>query len=93
MPYIKRDRRSQLAEGIVSISNAGDLNYAITELINEFLCQRGVNYANLNEVVGALECCKLELTRRIIGPYEDTKIKSNGDVYTVLNLIRSKGNE
>jgi hypothetical protein len=40
-----------------------------------------VGYAEINEVVGVLECCKLELYRRLAAPYEDTKIKENGDVY------------
>jgi hypothetical protein len=34
------------------------------------------------EAIGALECCKLEFYRRVAVPYEDRKIKSNGDVYT-----------
>jgi hypothetical protein len=34
-----------------------------------------------NDVIGALECCKLELYRRMVAPYENTKIKENGDVY------------
>jgi hypothetical protein len=39
------------------------------------------NYDNFNEVIGVLECMKLELYRRMIAPYEDTKCKENGDVY------------
>jgi hypothetical protein len=33
------------------------------------------------DIAGALECCKLEFYRRVAVPYEDQKIKSNGDVY------------
>lgn len=32
-------------------------------------------------MVGALECAKLELYRRIAIPYEEQKIQENGDVY------------
>ena len=32
--------------------------------------------------MGALECAKLELYRRVAAPYEDVKIMENGDVYT-----------
>jgi len=32
-------------------------------------------------VIGALEACKLEFYRRAVVPYEDKKIKENGDVY------------
>lgn len=38
-------------------------------------------YKDLNDAIGALEACKLEFYRRVIVPYEDQKIKSNGDVY------------
>jgi hypothetical protein len=40
-----------------------------------------VRYANLNEMIGALECCKLELYRILTAPYEDVKIEENGGVY------------
>ena len=40
----------------------------------------GGNYAACNTVIGALECAKLELYRRIIGPYEDKAIEKNGDI-------------
>ena len=42
-----------------------------------------VEYARINELIGVLECAKLELYRRIAVPYEDTKIAENGDVYYV----------
>jgi hypothetical protein len=30
-----------------------------------------------------LECCKLELYRKIAAPYEDIKIQENGDVLII----------
>jgi hypothetical protein len=36
----------------------------------------------MNEIVGALECCKQEFIRRKLNPYEDKKIKENSDVYS-----------
>jgi len=41
-----------------------------------------VRYAHLNEVVGVLECAKLELYRRVVAPYEDQKMTESGDVYS-----------
>jgi hypothetical protein len=32
-------------------------------------------------MIGALECAKLELYRRLASPYEDLKIADNGDIY------------
>lgn len=34
-----------------------------------------------DDVVGSVRCCQLELYRRIISPYEETKIRENGDVF------------
>jgi hypothetical protein len=83
MPYIDQNRRSEILIDSTKISNAGDLNYYITILVDQFIHNKGKSYAVINEVVGALECAKLELYRRVAAPYEDIKIGQNGDVYTV----------
>ncbi|MCC6610658.1 MAG: hypothetical protein IT515_13420 [Burkholderiales bacterium] len=81
MPYITADARARLDEGGTP-ETAGELNYAITRLVDDYLMQKGgVRYAHLNEVVGALECAKLELYRRVAAPYEDRKLAEAGDVY------------
>ncbi len=38
-------------------------------------------YATIVEAIGALECAKLELYRRLAADYEDQKCKQNGDVF------------
>lgn len=82
MPYITQDRRTELDAGRAEAKTAGELNYQITQLVRKYLRQAPkVNYGLLNEVVGALECAKLELYRRLVSPYEDEKITENGDVY------------
>lgn len=64
--------------------NTGELNYKITKLINDYITrQGGVKYQLINDVVGVLECAKLELYRRIAAPYEDKKKQENGEVYTI----------
>lgn len=81
MPYINTDARSNIARG-ARPATAGELNYAITRLVDDYLVSRGeIKYAHLNEVVGVLECAKLELYRRIAAPYEDKKLKETGEVY------------
>jgi hypothetical protein len=87
MPYIKpEDRRpldpliQQLAEALPGQNFAGNLNYVISKLSARLLDEQ-LSYARLNEIIGALECAKLELYRRVAAPYEDGKIESNGDVY------------
>jgi broad-specificity NMP kinase len=60
--------------------NSGELNYLITSIIHEYLSMEHESYSAYNEVIGVLECAKLELYRRKVSPYEDEKIKENGDV-------------
>ena len=74
MPYIDQTRRG------AAPMTAGELNYAITRLILDYLGE-SPKYADYNAVVGVLECVKLELYRRKIVPYEDGKMQENGDVY------------
>lgn len=87
MPYIRPDDRKpldplidELAAKLPHDALAGNLNYVISRLCARVL-ESEKNYARLNELVGALECAKLELYRRVAAPYEDGKIGENGDVY------------
>lgn len=80
MPYIPEHDRNMRTRDFPQ--TAGELNYAITRLIQEFLDRQGKpGYRDFNEVVGVLECCKLEFYRRAVAAYEDEKIAENGDVY------------
>ena len=92
MPYVKQVRRDAILEkcltdegfdriiNLKEIKTAGELNYAITEMLIAF-SKQGSGYQSINDVVGALEGAKLEFYRRVAVPYEDEKIKENGDVY------------
>lgn len=79
MPYIKPADRSNVA--IRGPLTAGELNYAITMLLTQYLKRHGRSYATCNEIVGAIECAKTEFYRRIIAPLEEIKILEHGDVY------------
>jgi hypothetical protein len=86
MPYIATEDRKRFENLVKSmhltdIRCAGDLNYLITHLVHAFFSMEDkINYQKYNDAVGALEGAKLELYRRFVGPYENTKIESNGDV-------------
>jgi hypothetical protein len=84
MPYIKQEDRSKFIDQASNIgetaSCAGDLNYAISVIVHTYLKKKGLNYANVNEAMGALECCKLELYRAVAAPYETDKVNQNGPV-------------
>lgn len=86
MPYIKlagRNRFENLLHQVVQTmpSDAGELNYLISRIIDTYIQVKGKDYQNLNEVIGVLECVKQEYYRRIAAPYEDIKQAANGDVY------------
>ena len=79
MPYITQSDRDRLTKGAVACG-PGELNYLITRLIKPYLGSNP-SYATINNVIGVLECAKLELYRRIAAPHEDEKCRVNGDVY------------
>lgn len=82
MPYIKQDRR----EGLIKVTEAmirarivadGDLNYVLY-----WYCKNRIkpSYNEYKNFIGELRQCATEIERRLLAPYEDKKIKENGDV-------------
>lgn len=96
MPYLKKvdkDNLKKIVKAIktMPVSTAGELNFLITTLVHEYLKTKGLNYQHINDIVGALDGAKVEFQRRIVGPYEDIKIKDNGDVgYTLAELLKKE---
>jgi hypothetical protein len=84
MPYIRENDKSEIDNMRIAdaaFASPGELNYAITKLALAYLSTGTYNYERLNAVMGALESAKTEFYRRAVVPYEDKKIKENGDVY------------
>lgn len=83
MPYIYSNDRTEfdyLINQISSlISDDGKLNFVLSSICGSVLLNRGVRYQNYNNIIGAIESAKLEFAR-MFAPYEDVKIKENGDV-------------
>ncbi len=93
MPYIAPDERPQYDEHIRRLAEIlsakppeqrkGHGNYVVTRILR---AAWGVteaaeeSYSNYADVVGTLECSKLEIYRRWVAPYEDRAIERNGDV-------------
>ena len=93
MPYIKPDQRKRIDQAVDNLTSRirataqqddcvpdGMLNYAMTKLLLGTICKK-MNYASAERAIGCLECCKLEMYRKLAGPYEDRKAKTNGEVY------------
>jgi hypothetical protein len=80
MPYISQAQRKELLDSVPR--DPGELNYALTILINAYFHNGRIrNYQTMNDIIGALEACKLEFYRRIVVPYEEVKREQNGDCY------------
>ena len=82
MPYIKQENRPDM-DLIVDLMHEldvavnGDLNYILFAY-----CKRHIipGYKALKNFCGELRQCATEIERKILAPYEDQKIKENGDV-------------
>lgn len=82
MPYIDRETRDKVHNSWPR--TVGELNYTLHTVMAYYIDDKGLNYQTINDCIGVLECMKLELYRRLAAPYEDRKIKENGDVYPYL---------
>lgn len=88
MPYIKQEKRGKIDDIInqLNLDTEGELNYAITTLVINWVRSKSrfpkFTYEIGNAAMGVLESAKLEFYRRVMVPYEDRKIKDNGDVYS-----------
>lgn len=84
MPYITNDRRkfltSKTYQELLDISDemaVGDLNFLISTLCwMRFM--KNPSYTTGNNIVGLLECAKLEFYRKLLAEYEDQVIQRNG---------------
>lgn len=85
MPYINTEGRFIYADALAAfppIDEPGELNYIVTSLCGQYINEHGIclRYHTVNDVIGMLECVKLELYRRLAAPYEDSKVLENGDL-------------
>lgn len=88
MPYIDKKVRKEVDSEIRKIVSKlhkhpeekwdGILNYVFFKMLLESFGK--VRYLDYERMIGILECCKLELYRKRVGPFEDTKIKEHGDI-------------
>jgi len=90
MPYLPTEERYDIERIIPQLSAAilapgtntpGSLNFAISSLVDEMVAARGESYGLYDAIMGALECSKREIYRRMVAPYENEKQKENGDVF------------
>lgn len=84
MPYLTPQRIEQLELGDAAETpvTPGELVWKLTNVCQVYILQStAINFATLCVVIGALVCTVLEVYRRVVAPYEDRKVKENGDVF------------
>lgn len=86
MPYIPKEEREQLRAGAIP-ATPGQLNYLVSTVIDEYLCEKGVSYTTLNDVAGVLAWVHTEIARRIYIPYEKKKQAKNGEVFKCIGHL------
>lgn len=80
MPYISQNARVAIDWNTRQPATAGELNYLLTQTCIRYLDEKK-SYQLYNDVIGALDACKMEFYRRVVVDYENAKINENGDVY------------
>ena len=90
MPYIMEQDRLKYMETLINLPvmrTPGELNFVLSSICKQYLKYsnndlkvESARYQTHNDVIGALEGCKMEMYRRYTAPYEDIKIVENGDL-------------
>jgi hypothetical protein len=90
MPYIPREDRAVYDDDINSLGSsldclsndqlAGHLNYIFFRLAGSMCTGDDMSYARAAVVSSALSEAQAEFRRRVMAPYENEKIKENGDI-------------
>jgi len=85
VPYIppedrvRFDRALEPLLSLLKFATPGELNYLISRIV-WYKWEQERRYATANNLVGMLECVKVEFLRRHLGPYEDGAMLKNGDL-------------
>ncbi len=93
MPYIPQVDRPAYDDSIRRLADTlaqqpqnqrkGHANYVVTQILRFAWGldeESGESYSSYADIIGALECAKLEMYRRWAAAYEDKAIAKNGDL-------------
>jgi hypothetical protein len=91
MPYTleaERLQEEELRKIATSVMHEGQLTWAISVLMDEFVMSQGViSYATLHRARASAQDAADEWYRVVMAPYEDKKRAENGDVYRVAEYV------
>jgi hypothetical protein len=88
MPYIDQASRKNIEPELKALIKKlqdipadkidGNVNYCVSRMLKGLYPP---SYFNYNRMMGVMACVQQEIYRRLVAPYEDKKIKENGDVF------------
>lgn len=80
MPYIPHEERRKFNFTLPAGLSPGQMTFIIADLIDQYVGMVP-DYDRLHSAIGVLECCKQEVYRRLVVPYENGKLAVNGDTF------------
>ena len=87
MPYVTKESQRDL-HMVRASETTGELTYMMQQEIQEYLIHKlngnadhKLHYADVAEVLGALEGMKADVVRRLLTPLEERAQAANGDVW------------
>jgi hypothetical protein len=97
MPYIKQEDRdtyeawlAALIEDLTEVDfPPGDVTYLMYRIVGHWFLHKP-SYQSIDEVRGALVGVLSEFDRKFAFPYEDKKIKENGDIAWELSQLEGE---
>jgi len=92
MPYIGQPNRRQFKKSIEDLASKitckGDLNYVISELVGKWIIKnKQFTYSGISNAISAVHDAEIELSRRILAPYEMGKILINEDLESFHEIL------
>jgi len=93
VPYLASKELRKKIDEIVKkaepyVRSDGSLNYFLTKLFLLRVKNTNMSYSLAKSFIGEIECFKLELYRKQIGPYENEKEEQNGSVEWIIKSLK-----
>jgi hypothetical protein len=89
MPYLTKNDKEEIKNSVDYLSDTlerksiesfvGYINYLNFVFVRRWIKKNSKKYFVFAAIIGTLICCILEIYRRLIVDYENSKIGSNGD--------------
>lgn len=91
MPYIPHIRRARLQpQSIEAAQDKGELAFQLACVVDGYVAENGLSYDTITDIRGGLSGVEDEFNARFARPYEDVKMRDNGEVFGACKRIWQK---